>query len=141
MREFFIFELKDEFLSLYQDRPSILYNIFLEIYSLNKEELDYGYSLFKQLTKKIAKEKIDQYLFIKYHQSIPYSKKNAIHYYNNPSKEEISSLQIKKSYMKVKTNYYNCFFLSVLNTLNNTYFVVDFKNQDYFFLESTKILV
>ena len=53
MREFFIFELKDEFKNLYIDKPSILYNIFEQIYTLKKEELNYGYSLFRQLTKKI----------------------------------------------------------------------------------------
>ena len=29
--------------------------------------------------------------------------------------------------MLVKTNYYDCFFLDVLNSVNNTYFAVDFK--------------
>ena len=57
MREFFIFELKDEFKNLYIDKPSILYNIFEQIYTLKKEELNYGYSLFRQLTKKIDKDK------------------------------------------------------------------------------------
>ena len=40
MREFFIFELKDEFKNLYIDKPSILYNIFEQIYTLKKEELN-----------------------------------------------------------------------------------------------------
>ena len=57
MREFFVFELKDEFKELYQDKPSVLYNIFEQIYYLKKEDIDYGYSLFHQLTKKIDKEK------------------------------------------------------------------------------------
>ena len=43
--------------------------------------------------------------------------------------------------MLFKTNYYDCFFLDVLNSVNNTYIAVDFKNQDYFFLDSKKILV
>ena len=141
MREFFIFEIKDEFKSLYIDKPSILYNIFEQIYSLKREDLDYGYSLFKQLTKKIDKDKADRYLFVKYHQTIPYSKKKEVHYYNNPAHEEISTLVVKRAYMLLRTNYYDCFFLDVLNSLNNTYFACDFKNQDYFFLASRKLLV
>ena len=136
MREFFIFEIKDEFKSLYQDKPSILYQILEQIYFLGEDNAKYSYSLFKQLTKKIDKDKLDQHIFIKYHQSIPYSKRKGIHYYNNPSHEEIGSLAIKKSYMLLKTNYYHSYFLKVLNGLNNNYFICDFKNQDYFFLEN-----
>ncbi len=141
MREFFIFEVKDEFKTLYQDKPSVLYNIFEQIYLLKREDINYGYSLFSQLTKKIDKEKMDHHLFVKYHQEIPYSKRGNIHYYNNPAHDEISSIEIKRAYMFVKTNYYNCFFLDVFNTLNNNFFVCDFKNQDYFFLESRNLLV
>ena len=85
MREFFIFEVKDEFKQLYEAKPSMLYRIFEQIYYLKKEELQYGYSLFRQLTKKINKEKFDQYFFVKFHQSVPYSKTGNIHYYNNPA--------------------------------------------------------
>ncbi len=141
MREFFIFEIKDEFKSLYMDKPSILYNILEQIYKLDKSDLNYGYSLFKQLTRKIAKEEIDRYLFIKYHQNIPYSKRKETHYYNDSAHDEVSTLLVKRAYMLVKTNYYNSFFLKALNSPSNTYFAVDFKNQDYFFLSDMKILV
>ncbi len=141
MREFFIFDVKEEFKDLYIDKPSILYNIFEQIYLLKKEDVAYGYSLFSQLTKKIDKEKFDHHLFITYHQTIPYSKKENTHYYNNPAHNEVSTLEIKRAYMKVTTNYYNSFFLTTFNTLNNHYFVCDFKNQDYFFLETRKMLV
>lgn len=141
MREFFIFEIKDEFKSLYIDKPSILYNILEQIYKLDKSDLNYGYSLFKQLTRKIDKEEIDRYLFIKYHQNIPYSKRKETHYYNDSTHDEVSTLLVKRAYMLVKTNYYNSFFLKTLNSPSNTYFAVDFKNQDYFFLSDMKILV
>jgi len=141
MREFFIFELKDEFKALYKDNPSVLFNIFEQIYLLKKEDINYGYSLFCQLTKKIDKEKMDHHLFIKYHQQIPYSKKKNIHYYNNTAQEEISSIEIKKAYMHVKTNSNQCFFFQVFNSLNNNFFVCDFQSQDYFFLEMQNQLV
>ncbi len=141
MRNFFIFKLKPEFKSLYKDKPSILYNIFEQIYLLKKDDIAYGYSLFRQLTMKIDKENVDKYLFLTYHQSIPYSKKENIHYYNNPAHEEISTLEVKRAYMKVSTNYYDSFFLNEFNTADNQYFVCDFNNQDYFFLDSKKLLV
>ena len=141
MREFFIFNMKDEFKSLYQDKPSILYHIFEQIYLLKEEDVNYGYSVFKQLTKKVEKEKIDKHLFLEYHQSIPYSKRENIHFYNNPVHDEISSLEVKRCFLRLKTNYYDSFFLHELNTIGNNYFVCDFKNKDYFFLEMYKVLV
>ena len=141
MREFFIFELKEEFKVLYQEKPSILYHIFEQIYFLKKEDIQYGYSLFRQLTRKLDKDKMDQYFFIKYHTSIPYSKKGEIHYYNNPAHDEISRLEIKRAYMLLTTNYYQSFFFDELNSINNHFFVCDFKNQDYFFLDVHKLLV
>ena len=136
MREFFILEIKDEFKSLYQEKPSILYQILEQIYFLGEENAKYGYSLFRQITKKIDNDKLNQHIYIKYHQSIPYSKRKGTHYYNEPGHDEIGSLTVKKSYMRLKTNYYNSFFLKILNSLNNNYFICDFKNQDYFFLEN-----
>ena len=136
MREFFIFKIKDEFKSLYQEKPSILYQILEQIYFLGEENAKYGSSLFRQITKKIDNDKLNQHIFIKYYQSINYSKRKEVHYCNEPGHDEIGSLTVKKSYMRLKTNYYNSFFLKILNGLNNNYFVCDFKNQDYFFLEN-----
>ena len=64
-----------------------------------------------------------------------------IHYYNNPAHDEISTLEVRRAFLKVKHKYYDSFFLEQLNTLNNNYFACDFKNQDYFFLEMRKLLV
>lgn len=141
MREFFIFNIKDEFKALYQEKPSILYNIFEQIYFLKKEDVQYGYSLFQQLTKKIEKEKLDRSFFLEFHQNIPYSKREDIHYYNDPTHDEITTIEIKKAFMRLSTNYYDPFFFRPLNTIGNNYFVCDFKNQDFFFLEMHKVLV
>ena len=78
MGEFFIFEIKDEFKSLYQDKSSILYQILEQIYFLGEENAKYGYSLFHQITKKIDNDKVNQHIFIKYHQSITYSKQRRV---------------------------------------------------------------
>ena len=77
MKVYYIFKLKDEFFDLYKDTPSVLYNILRNIYYLDREEVDYGYNLFKQLTLPIEKNRIDRELFIKFHQELPYSKRNS----------------------------------------------------------------
>lgn len=135
MRVYFIFDIKKEFIALYRGNERILFNILKQIYYLQKEEVEYGYNLFQQLINKIEKEKLDRYLFLQLHQDIPYSKRNNIHYYNNLYKDEISRLIIKKSYIRLETEQLASSFFSYLNNYSSTYFVCEFKYQDYFFLE------
>ena len=49
MKVYYIFNVKKEFIKLYSDTPSVLYNILKTIFYLDKEEVEYGYNLFSQL--------------------------------------------------------------------------------------------
>lgn len=135
MRVYFLFDIKEEFINLYKDNERVLYNILKQIYYLDKEEVEYGYNLFKQLINPIDKLKIDKYLFLKLHQDIPYSKRNNIHYYNNLYRDEVSRLTVKKSYIKIEAEQISSSFFDYLNNLNPRLFVCEFKYQDYFFLQ------
>ena len=135
MRVYFLFDIKEEFINLYKDNERVLYNILKQIYYLDKEEVEYGYNLFKQLINPIDKLKIDKYLFLKLHQDIPYSKRNNIHYYNNLYRDEVSRLTVKKSYIKIEAEQISSSFFDYLNDLNPRLFVCEFKYQDYFFLQ------
>ena len=135
MRVYFIFDIKEEFINLYKDNERVLYNILKQIYYLDKEEVEYGYNLFKQLINPIDKLKIDKYLFLKLHQDIPYSKRNNIHYYNSLYRDEVSRLTVKKSYIKIEAEQISSSFFDYLNDLNPRLFVCEFKYQDYFFLQ------
>ena len=138
MRVYFLFDIKEEFINLYKDNERVLYNILKQIYYLDKEEVEYGYNLFKQLINPIDKLKIDKYLFLKLHQDIPYSKRNNIHYYNNLYRDEVSRLTVKKSYIKIEAEQISSSFFDYLNDLNPRLFVCEFKYQDYFFLQEFK---
>ena len=135
MRVYFIFDIKEEFINLYRGNERVLYNILKQIYYLAKEEVEYGYHLFKQLINPIDKNRIDRYLFLKLHQDIPYSKRGQIHYYNNLYRDEISRLTVKKSYIKIEAEQLSSSFFEYLNQLNPRLFVCEFKYQDYFFLQ------
>ncbi len=141
MREYYLFRVKEEFKMLYQENQVILYQIFKQIYQLPKEDVEYGYSLFHQLTKKIEKEKLDQELFLKLHGSIPYSKKGDTHFVNNLYQDEISTLKVKHTYIHIHSNKNFTEFFTILQQFDHNYFVCDFQNQDYFFLENIKVLV
>jgi len=136
MKVYFIFDVKKEFINLYKGNERVLYHILRQIYYLEKEEVEYGYNLFNQLINKIPKQDLDRKIFIKYHQDIPYSKRGDTHYINNLYKDEVSRLTIKNSYIKLELEQKTSTFLSILPDFSNNYFICDFKNHNYYFLET-----
>ena len=142
MKVYYIFKLKDEFISLYRDTPSVLYNILRSIYYLDREEVDYGYNLFKQLIMPLKKNELDKDLFIKMHQDIPYSKRKNTHYINNLYRNEISRMNINNYYIKLEVEQNFSTFFEILKHKNKNLFVCSFKTVDFFFLEEyPKLLV
>lgn len=134
MKVYFVFEIKEEFVRLYLDNSRVLFNILRNIYFLEREEVEFGYSLFKQIINPIDKEKIDRDIFLKYHQDIPYSKRENIHYINNLYRGEVSRLIVKNSYIRVEVEQYKTSFFDILRQYSKNYFVCNFKNFDFFFL-------
>ena len=135
MRVYFIFDIKEQFISLYQNNYRVLYNILRQIYYLDKEEISYAYTLFSQLINKIDKNTIDRQIFLKCHKDIPYSKRGNTHYINNLYKDEISRLIIKRSYIKLESEQYNSSFFKLLDNYSSNFFGCDSKNHNYFFLK------
>lgn len=134
MRVYFIFEIKDEFKKMYKGKESSLYQILKSVYTLSKDEVDYGYNLLKQLTNPLDKEVLDRDLFVKLHREYPYSKRDGIHYYNQLYKEEISRLVIKNSYMKLETEHDTSSFFKILGNYSKNLFACDFNKTNFFFL-------
>lgn len=134
MRIYFIFNIKEEFISLYKDNQRVLYNILRQIYYLDKSEVNYGYNLFSQLILPIDKNRIDRDLFVKMHQDIPYIKRKDVHIINNLYKDEISRLTIKKCYMKLEIEQKFSSFFDIISKYSNNLFVCEFYYHDFFFL-------
>ncbi len=134
MRIYFIFKIRDEFVSLYKDNQSVLYNILRQIYYLDKSEVTYGYNLFNQLILPIDKNKLDRELFIRMHQDIPYIKRKDVHIINNLYKDEISRLTIKKCYMKLEVEQNFSSFFEFISKYSSNLFICEFYYHDFFFL-------
>lgn len=105
MRVFYVFDMQDEFVSLYKNNPRTLYRILRQIYYMHQEDIHYGFNLFHQIVERIDKSKLDQYLFLKLHREATYSKRDNIHYINNLYQDEVSTLEIKNTHMKIETNH------------------------------------
>lgn len=134
MKVYYIFKLKKEFINLYKDNPSVLFNILKSIYFLDKTEVDYGYNLFSQLISPYKKSELDKELYIKLHKEIPYSKRKDIHCINNLYKDEVSRLVVNNFYLKLEVEQANSSFFEILNNEMDNLFVCSFKNVDFFFL-------
>ena len=134
MKVYYIFKIKKEFIDLYKDTPSVLFNILRNIYYLDKSEVDYGYNLFKQLTLPIENNKLDRDLFIKFHQEIPYSKRKDVHYINNLYRNEISRLVVNNSFLKLEVEQNYSSFFNILKEEDNNLFACSFQKTDFFFI-------
>ena len=134
MKVYYIFKIKKEFVSLYKETPSVLYNILKSIYYLDNKSVEYGYNLFNQLIHTINKYELDKDIYIKMHKDIPYIKKDDIHIINNMYKDEISRLRINNFFMKLELNQNFSSFYNYLDKKESDLFVCNFKQTDFFFL-------
>lgn len=141
MRRFYIFSIREELISLYDDSPSNLYKILKSIYGMKDEEITYAYHLFKQICKGIDYLEINNKIYLQMHNDLVYTKIGNEHIINNLYKDEVSILKIKKSHMLLDSNSSYSSFFSFLNSNNKNYFICDFKTNDYFFLKDIEISV
>ena len=135
MKVFYIFRIKKELISLYKETPSILFNILKSIYYLDKEEVEYGYHLFKQIIVPINKNELDKKIFLKYHQDIPYIKQKDVHVLNNLYKDEVSRLTVNHFYLKLELSQNFSSFIPFLEKEFDDLFLCSFKNIDFYFID------
>ncbi len=141
MRIYYIFSIRDEFYELYKDYPKALYNILLEIYEMNKKDIEYGMTLFKQLALPINKYDLDRKIFNDLKDKMRYSRNNDEHIINNLYSEEVSIMKVKNTHIVINTIQSYTEFFELLNKYKYFLFACDFKNDDYFFLSRIKTLV
>lgn len=134
MKVYYIFKIKKEFVNLYKDVPSVLYNILKSIYYLDKDSVEYGYNLFNQLISTIDKYNLDKELYIEMHKDIPYIKKKDIHIINNLYKDEVSRLRINNFFMRLELDQEYSSFYEYLKNKEDNLFICNFKETDFFFL-------
>ena len=139
MKEFYIFNIKEEFYKLYREKPSELFFIFNRIYYMKPVDKEYGYNLFSQISNFLDKNTLNDFFKTRYADKIMYSYNNNEHIINNLFLNEISILTVKNSNMKIETNINNPTFLNDMRDLKGPLFVCNFKEQDYFFIARKRV--
>ena len=135
MRYFYIFNINKEFITLTKKHPYSLFKTFEEIYNLNKQELNYGISIYNNIINPFNKNEINNKIYNDYYLDDHYIKFKNIHTYNDYYSKENTKLTINNSYMLLITTSIKPIFFNKLNKYNNL-FVCDFRNKDYFWLET-----
>lgn len=141
MRMYYVFNIKSEITKLYKDKPASLYKILENIYYMHQEDVNYGFAIFKQITNKNKVLELNNNIYIKLHKDLVYSKLDNEHIINDLYHDEVSILKIKNSHLIIESNKSISSFFKILNDINNNYFVCDFKEKDFFFLNNITNLV
>ena len=141
MRLYYIFNIKNEIVDLYKGKETSLYRILENIYFMHEEDVNYGFNIFKELTNKIKVMELNNNIYIKLHKDLVYSKIDNEHIINDLYHDEVSILKIKNSHMVIETNKSFSSFFKLLNEINCDYFVCDFKEKDFFFINNVTDLV
>ena len=136
MRMYYIFNIKNDIIKLYQNNPSGLYKILENIYFMKEDEVEYGYGLFKQVADMMDIYDINNKLYIKLHKEVIYSKIDNEHVINDLYHDEVSILKIKSSRLILESNKSYSSFFKELKIINNNFFVCDFKEKDFFFINN-----
>lgn len=139
MKEFYIFNVKEEFYKLYKDKPSELFFIFNRIYYMKPSDKEYGYNLFTQISNFYKKDEINNLFKNKYNDKIMYSYNDNEHVINNLFLNEISILTVKTSNIRIESNIDRPSFLEQLREIKGAFFVCNFKEQDYYFLAKKRV--
>lgn len=141
MRLYYVFNIKNEVMNLYKDKTSSLYRILENIYYMHEEDINYGFSIFKQITNKNKVLEINQDIYTKLHNSLVYTKIDNEHIINDLYRDEVSILKIKSSHLIIESNKSISSFFKTLLEINNNYFVCDFKEKEFFFINEIANLI
>ncbi len=134
MRTFYIFKIKEEYVSLTKNNPYHLFKMLSYIYKLDVKDLSVGVELFNKITENFNPKEMDINLFKNYRENYFYTKFKNVHQINNAFKREETKLTIRKKFLLLESTVVHPIFLNDLAKYKNLFFC-DFKNIDYFWLD------
>lgn len=133
MRTFYVFKISKEMGVLLKDTPYNLFRSLEGIYLLDKANIIYGKDLLDQLIVPIDREKYNKLIYEKNKDNDFYMKFGDTHKIINKYRKEETQINVKNSFILLKTNIINKDIKKFLPTTE--LFVCDFENKDYFWLE------
>ena len=136
MRTYYIFKINDELKTMYNKKSNNIYKLLNSIRLSDIKDKNRINKLYKRITKTINKKLVNDYI-IRNHLNDFYYKKIGI-YHELSNEVENSILIVNNTYIKIVTNNNISTFFKDLYFINDNYFLIDFDNKDYFYLEDLK---
>ena len=128
MYNYYLFIINNNAYKLYKKNPKYLYDIFYTLYKLKNKDLIYGINLYKNICDIFSVKLLSNYFKERFNYKII----NNYIFINNRNK----NIKIKLNYSRViiKSNIKLPDILQIFNIYNKRIFVIDFKNNKYFWL-------
>ena len=136
MRTYYIFKINDELKTIYNKKSNNIYKLLNSIRLSDIKDKNRINKLYKRITKTINKKLVNDYI-IRNHLNDFYYKKIGI-YHELSNEVENSILIVNNTYIKIVTNNNISTFFKDLYSINDNYFLIDFDNKDYFYLDDLK---
>ena len=133
MRTYYIFKINKYFAYIYKRFPFKMYKIIEELYHTKEYDILLSYKYYQRFAIEFNKLAINEYIYNLNKQNKNYQRDNNIHIIIN---EKYNKLTINQMCIILKTNDIYSVFLNDLNVYIDNIFICDFKNNDYFWLDS-----
>ncbi|MDO4394798.1 MAG: hypothetical protein Q4C23_02300 [Mycoplasmatota bacterium] len=133
MRTYYIFKINKYFAYIYKRFPFKMYKIIEELYHTKEYDILLSYKYYQRFAIEFNKLAINEYIYNLNKQNKNYQRDNNIHIIIN---EKYNKLTINQMCIILKTNDIYSVFLNDLNVYLDNIFICDFKNNDYFWLDS-----
>ena len=133
MRTYYIFRINKYFAYIYKRWPYRMYKIIEELYYTRDYDMLISYKYYQRFALEFNKLAINEYIYNLNKINKNYYRDNNVHIINN---EKYNKLTVNNTCMILTTDDLYSVFLNDLNVYLDNVFVCDFKNRDYFWLES-----
>ena len=133
MRTYYLFRINKYFAYIYKKWPYRMYKIIEELYYTKDYDMLASYKYYQKFAVEFNKMAINEYIYNLNKTSAYYSRDNNVHIINN---DKYNKLTVTSTCLMLHTDDIYSVFLNDLNTKLDNIFVCDFKNKDYFWLES-----
>ena len=132
MRTYYLFCIKKKAYQKFKKNPKMLFILLNNMKKVKLNNYSYGLSLYKILCNNIQVNYLANYLNYRFY--ITNNKRKYL--FINKKLNEKTILIIRNSCIIIHTNVNLPNILNVLNIYDRRFFVVDFENKDYFWLNS-----
>ena len=133
MRTYYIFKINKYFAYIYKRWTYKMYKIIEELYYTKDYDMLISYKYYKKFAIEFNKLAINEYIYKINKKNKNYHRDNNIHILNN---DKYNKLTVNNTCIMLKTNDIYSVFLNDLSSYLDNIFICDFKNKDYFWLES-----